>query len=347
MSAQGQGSTRQPPGTTPPSALGGCLVDRYARQIRYLRVSLTDRCNLRCVYCLPATGVIWKPRASILSLEAIERIVAVGLNHGLCKVRLTGGEPLVRHGVVGLVARLRALGVPEICLTTNGLLFARQAAVLRQAGLTRVNLSLDTLDADKYRAVTRGGDIAKVHAAIDAALAEGLRPRLNVVAMRGFNEDELPAFAALTRERPLDVRFIELMPFGDGYASCEQRDWAGMTVGEMAAALGPELPPADQPDEARACGPALYSRFPGAPGRVGFIAAMQQHICGACNRVRLTADGLLRPCLLRGESVSVREAAEAGDTVGIAAALATLMQLKPEHGMRSSGRSEFMAAVGG
>jgi cyclic pyranopterin phosphate synthase len=325
----------------------GCLVDRYARHVRYLRISLTDRCNLRCVYCLPAHGVVWKPKDSILSYEAIEQIVSVGLLHGLRKVRLTGGEPLVRHGVVDLVDRLHQRGVPEICLTSNGLLFASQAAALQQAGLARVNLSLDTLDPDKFRAITRGGDIAKVHAAIDAALEHGLRPRLNVVAMRGFNATELPAFAELTRTRPLDVRFIELMPFGDGYASCEGRDIAGLTVSEMAAAIGPALPAADQPDNSAACGPAVYSRFPDAPGRVGFIAAMHQHICGACNRVRLTADGLLRPCLLRSESVPVREAAEAGDEAAIEAAFGRLMQLKPEHGMRHVGRTEPMAAVGG
>jgi len=326
---------------------GGCLVDRYARTIQYLRVSVTDRCNLRCKYCLPASGVVWKPRSEILTFEAIERIVSVGLRLGLTKVRLTGGEPLVRPGLVDLVARLKALGVPELCLTTNGLLFARHARALREAGLTRVNLSLDTLDPDQYREVTRGGDLAKVHAAIDAAFAEGLQPRLNVVAMRGFNEVELPAFADLTRRRPLDVRFIELMPFGDGYASCEQRELAGLTVSEMVAALGPDLPPAEQPEPSAACGPAVYRRFPGALGRVGFIAAMNQHICGACNRVRLTADGLLRPCLLRSEAVGVRRAAEAGDLAGIEAAFGSLMELKPEHGLRSESRPESMAAVGG
>lgn len=340
-------TARQSPSAQPSHADGGCLVDRFQRRVRYLRISVTDRCNLRCRYCLPASGIVWKPRDEILSFEAIERIVAAGLRLGITKVRLTGGEPLVRPGLVALVARLHRLGVPELCLTTNGLLFARLAPALRDAGLARVNLSLDTLAPDKYRDVTRGGDLAKVHAAIDAAFAEGLQPRLNVVAMRGFNDTELPAFADLTRHRPLDVRFIELMPFGDGYASCEQRELAGLTVPEMIAALGPALPPAEQPDPSAACGPAVYRRYPGAPGRVGFIAAMNEHICGACNRVRLTADGLLRPCLLRSESVSVRQAAEAGDDQGVTSAFEQLLQLKPAHGLRSRARPEAMAAVGG
>jgi len=340
-------TTSRPPVAAPDAATGGRLVDRFARQVRYLRISVTDRCNLRCLYCLPAHGMVWKPRAEILSYEAIERVVAVGLRHGLTKVRLTGGEPLVRPGLVDLVARLHRLGVPELCLTSNGLLLADQARALREAGLARANLSLDTLSPDKYRAVTRGGDIAKVLGAIEVSLAEGLQPRLNVVAMRGFNESELPAFADLTRHQALDVRFIELMPFGEGYGSCEQRELAGLTVAEMAAAIGPSLPPAEQPDGSAACGPAVYRRFPGAPGRVGFIAAMNQHICGACNRVRLTADGQLRPCLLRSEAVSVRLAAEAGDEAGLTAAFAALMGLKPEHGLRSSARPEAMAAVGG
>ncbi len=339
------------------------LTDGFRRTITYLRISITDRCNLRCVYCMPADGVAWKPRDEILSYEEIVRIVAVAQARGVRKVRVTGGEPLVRHGCVDLIAMLADLGLEEICLTTNGIRFAEQAAALKQAGLTRVNISLDTLDPARFAEITRGGQIARVHAAIDAALALELKPRINVVAMRNFNDDELESLAALTIDRPLTVRFIEVMPFtGSADESlrqaaptapldCETRQVSQLPLEEVRRRLGlpAELVPAPlgQLPVLNTLGPAEYTRLPGAQGEVGFIASMHQHICERCNRVRLTADGLLRPCLLGEEHVNVREAARRGDTAGIEAAFDELMRIKPEQGVRDIGQSEAMSMIGG
>lgn len=342
--------------TTTIAGPSAALVDGFRRTITYLRVSITDRCNLRCRYCMPAEGPTWKPRETILTFEEILRIVGVARELGVRKVRVTGGEPLVRRGCVELIAGLAELGLDEICMTTNGMLFAEQAAALKRAGLTRVNLSLDTLDPEKFRALTRGGDIRRVLESLDAALEHGLRPRLNVVAMRDFNEDELPALAALTVDRPIDVRFIEVMPFdqhdeADRPVSCDQRASDPLTIEEVRAILGlPAELPTQGPGELpvlNTLGPAQYVRLPGARGSVGFIASMHQHICDRCNRVRLTADGWLRPCLLGDERVFVRDAARYGGLSEIRAAFAELMRIKPERGVRDHGRDETMSMIGG
>ncbi len=324
-----------------------CLTDGFRRRITYLRVSLTDRCNLRCRYCLPAHGVRWRPRDEILSLEEIVRVASVARELGVRKLRLTGGEPLVREGCVELVSALSRLGFEELCLTSNGLLFGPLAGDLKRAGLDRVNLSLDTLDPARYHAVTRGGDLARVLDAVDQALAWDLRPSLNVVVMRGLNDSELPAFVELAHRRPLTVRFIELMPFGSGETGdCEVRDAEAVTVEEMLAVTGLSLDAA-QPAAGPAPGPALFPPLPGAAGRVGFIAAMHDCICASCNRVRLTADGRLKPCLLGDREVPLRDAARRADQTALRAAFEQLMTIKPEHGLRHLRRPEPMAAVGG
>ncbi|NUP98612.1 MAG: GTP 3',8-cyclase MoaA, partial [Armatimonadetes bacterium] len=290
--------------SSPCSSARRSLVDGFRRHITYLRVSITDRCNLRCVYCMPAGGALWKPRDEILSYEEIIKVVRVAQQQGVRKVRVTGGEPLVRHGCADLIAMLAELGLAEICLTTNGIRFAEQAATLRDNGLSRVNISLDTLNPERFRAITRGGELARVLEAIDAALDLGLQPRINIVAMRGFNDDELPALAALTMDRPLTVRFIEVMPF-TGEADerlrttapkpvdCESREVEPLPLEEVRAALGLpavlELSTAGELPVLNTLGPAEYTRLPGAVGEVGFIASMHQHICERCNRVRLTA----------------------------------------------------------
>jgi cyclic pyranopterin phosphate synthase len=340
------------------------LMDGFRRAVTYLRVSLTDRCNLRCVYCMPADGLTWKPKDSILSFEEIVRIARVARARGVRKLRLTGGEPLVRTGCAELVARLAELGFEELCLTTNGIRFAPLAPAFKAAGLTRVNISLDTLDPAKYRAITRGGDLGRVLDAIEAALAHDLAPRLNVVAMRGFNDDELPALAELSRDRPLTVRFIEVMPFSaqrdprleaeapDHAVDCEARDVQPLPLEEVRRRLG--LPPALAFSLApgglpvlNTDGPAEYTRLPGAVGQIGFIASMHQHICDRCNRVRLTADGWLKPCLLGSERLAVLPAARAGDEAAIAAAFDQLMAIKPRHGRRDVLQPESMSAIGG
>lgn len=340
------------------------LHDGFRRAITYLRVSITDRCNLRCVYCMPADFADWKPREHLLSYEEIVRVVRVAQRMGVRKVRITGGEPLVRRDCVELITRLGELGLEELCLTTNGLRFAEHAAALAAGGLTRVNISLDTLDADKFRAITRGGQIERVHQAIDAALTLELEPRLNVVAMAGFNDDELESFAALTLRRPLTVRFIEVMPFAvatdpellgaavDKPIDCESRTIEPIPLEAIRRRLG--LPEqlqlshgAGELPVLNTLGPAEYVRLPGAQGEIGFIASMHRHICERCNRVRMTADGFLKPCLLGDERVFVRDAARYGSEDDIAAAFEALMRIKPEHGIRDSRRPEAMSMIGG
>ncbi|MCC7491973.1 MAG: GTP 3',8-cyclase MoaA [Fimbriimonadaceae bacterium] len=349
--------------TSPAAVSPRPLVDSFERRISYLRVSITDRCNLRCVYCMPAAGVEWKPRPDILTIEEILAVVAVARDLGVRKVRVTGGEPLVRRGCVDLIAGLRELGIAEIGLTTNGIRFAEQAEALQAAGLTRVNISLDTLDPERFRQITRGGDLARVHAAIDAALAFDLAPRLNVVAMRGFNDDELPALADLARERPLTVRFIEVMPFtglvdqrlrqeAPVAADCDTRSVEALSLEEVRARLGiPEsalaATPLGQLPQLSTAGPAEYVRLPGYRGEIGFIASMHQHICERCNRIRMTADGWLKPCLLGDERIAVRDAVRSGDRAAVVAAFEELMRLKPAQGLRAGSRPEAMTQVGG
>jgi cyclic pyranopterin phosphate synthase len=269
------------------------LVDRFGRRITYLRVSVTDRCNLRCVYCLPASGVRWLPREEILRFEEIREVVKAGGEMGITHVRLTGGEPLVRQNLNELVRMLA--GIPEITdlsLTTNGVLLGRHARALADAGLRRVNISLDTLHPERFRAITRFGTIGDVWEGISAALEVGLSPiKLNVVVMRGVNDDEIVELGRLTWDRPLHVRFIELMPMGE-YFSREKLVPAEEILVRLSS-FG-ELEPAGSP---AGCGPARTFAWKGAAGTVGVIGAVTQAFCAQCNRLRLTATGRLRPCL--------------------------------------------------
>ncbi len=276
------------------------MRDTYQREIRYLRISLTDRCNLRCVYCMPPEGVEKRDHRDILSLEEIGEIAREAVALGVRKIRLTGGEPLVRRGMLSLCRGLRAIPeLRELALTTNGLLLPDMAAELKAAGVDRVNISLDTLDPLKYRKITRGGSLDGVLAGIRAARDAGLTPlKLNCVLIGGFNDDEIPALAALTREEPVEVRFIELMPIGD------------------AAAFGPEayLPceavlerlPELEPVEEELSGVAERFRLPGAAGTVGLIRPLSRCFCAQCDRIRLTADGCLKPCLHSREEIPLR-----------------------------------------
>ena len=276
------------------------MLDRYGRTIEYLRVSLTDLCNLRCVYCMPEAGVCKLSHAQILTLEEVEEIAAAAVELGIRKIRLTGGEPLVRRGIVELVRRLRALpGLRELTLTTNGILLPALAQPLRDAGLDRVNISLDTLDAEKYRRLTRGGELQKALDGIEAAEAAGFSPiKLNAVLLGGVNDDEIPALCALTRERPIEMRFIELMPIGDAlYFGPE----ACIPVDTVLRRM-PELVPLP-----RAHGSvARRFRLPGAVGSVGLISPVSCSFCGECNRIRLTADGFMKPCLHSAEEFPLR-----------------------------------------
>jgi cyclic pyranopterin phosphate synthase len=294
-------------------------TDNYGRKVDYLRVSLTDRCNLRCVYCMPPEGIPWKPHAAILHFEQIAQIVGAAAGLGFRKIRLTGGEPLVRKDSVDLVASIAATpGIEEVSMTTNGTLLSHFARDLAAAGLTRVNVSLDTLHPDRFQRITRLGDIGLVWDGIQAAERAGLTPlKINVVVIRGLNDDEIADFARLTFEHAWHVRFIELMPVGN------RMDWGPdmpapsrrfVSVAEMRqrlAALGGLTPVGGPPGN----GPARYFQLPQARGSIGFISPLTEHFCATCNRLRLTAQGQLRPCLFSDRGVSVKSGLDAGGDV--------------------------------
>ncbi|HEV8339805.1 MAG TPA: GTP 3',8-cyclase MoaA [bacterium] len=279
------------------------MRDQYGRDLSDLRISLTDRCNLRCVYCMPAEGVDFRPPEELLTDSELLLLVRVAAELGVRKIRLTGGEPTVRPGIVELVGAINATaGIEDIALTTNGLLLDSLAAPLARAGLRRVNISLDTLDEAKFARITRGGRLDRVLAGIAAAEAAGLRPvKLNAVVVRGFNEEDVVDLARLTLERPWEVRFIEVMPFGvvadvadAGIVSSDE------TMARIEAALGPL-----RPLDLSGSDPARTYRAPAATGTLGFISPVSQPFCSRCGRLRLTADGRLRLCLLRDDEVDL------------------------------------------
>ncbi len=287
--------------------------DTYDRPIRYLRVSLTDRCNLRCVYCMPEEGVSKLTHEDILRYEEIVRVVRVAVGMGITHVRLTGGEPLVRGGIVDLVHDLaRIPGLDDLSLTTNGLLLPRYAEELARAGLKRINLSLDTLQPERFRHISRLGELNQVLAGREAALAAGLKPvKVNVVMVRGMNDDEIVDLARLTLAKDWHVRFIEVMPLGAGEV------WTGNGVvsaremrSRIESALGALEPVAE--GLGVGIGPARYYRLSGGEGTVGFISPVSDHFCQSCNRLRLTSNGLLLPCLMSNAAVDLRMALRNG-----------------------------------
>ncbi|HTJ24530.1 MAG TPA: GTP 3',8-cyclase MoaA [Candidatus Limnocylindria bacterium] len=305
------------------------LVDAFRRPITYLRISVTDRCNLRCVYCMPEAGLPWIPKPDILSFEEIEAIVRAAAKVGVRSVRLTGGEPLIRRDLDRLVAKLAAIpGIADIALSTNGLLLGQQAQALRDAGLTRANISLDTLREDRFTAIARRPGLEKVLDGIDAAIAVGLSPiKINTVVMRGSNDDELEDFAKLTRERAVHVRFIEVMPVEENVGL--QRDaWVSSDeVLERLRALG-ELHPVPNP---HGNGPARTFAYDGAPGSVGVISPLAHDYCETCNRVRLSADGRLKLCLFGDHLIDLRTPLRSGGGEdAIVALLRGAMHVKPE-----------------
>ena len=302
------------------------FTDRFGRTITYLRISLTDRCNLRCVYCMPKEGLTWQAREDQLSVDEMIQVVESLAQRGVKRVRLTGGEPLVHPNIVEIVRRIASIPtIEEVSLTTNAMLLERLAQPLADAGLRRVNISLDTLERDKFKRITRGGEIDRVWKGIAAAERAGLAPiKLNTVIVRNLNADEIPALAHLTIEHDWHVRFIELMPignaqdWGEGLPAPDERY---MSVQEMHARLstldpftssGLRLQPVTAP---QGNGPARTFRIPGALGTIGFISPLGEHFCQNCNRLRLTADGHLRPCLLMDGEVNIREALRAGKTL--------------------------------
>lgn len=326
------------------------LTDVFARPIEYLRVSVTDKCNLRCVYCMPEGGLPWLQRDEILSYEEIAQIVDAAASAGVHSIRLTGGEPLLRRHLERLVAMIAAIeGIEDIALSTNALLLEEQVDALAAAGLRRVNVSLDTLDADRFEAIARRPGLDRVLRGIDAAIARGLHPvKINCVVMRGRNDDELPAFAELSRRLPVAVRFIETMPVLE-YAERQAEEY--VSADELLERLRDiaELQPVDGP---LGNGPARYFAFPGAAGTIGVITPMSHDYCNRCNRIRLTADGRLRLCLFGDHHIDLRTPLRAGASrAEIAGLLERSMLIKPErHHLRlgePASRMRALSEIGG
>lgn len=280
------------------------IYDSYGRRIDYLRVSITDRCNLRCRYCMPLEGIVYKAHKAIIRYEEIIRIVQVGVELGIRKIRITGGEPLVRRGVIDFVRQLnRVKGIVDISMTTNGTFLPKFGRALRDAGLKRINISLDTLKRERYVEITRRERFDEAIKGIKTALKVGFDPvKINVVIMKGINDDEVLDFVRLTRELPLHIRFIEFMPLGKlGLLQSERY----MPLNEIKARIKEkeEILPATL----RGNGPAEYYKIPYAQGTIGFIAPISHNFCADCNRMRLTADGKLRPCLASDLEVDMHD----------------------------------------
>jgi GTP 3',8-cyclase len=326
------------------------LIDGFSRPITYLRVSVTDKCNLRCIYCMPEGGLPWLRREEILSYEEIVAVVRAAAAVGVRTIRLTGGEPLVRRDLSQLVAAIAATpGIEDVALSTNGLLLEEQLPELANAGLRRINLSLDTLREDRFEEIARRPGLQRVLRAVDAAVAFGLTPvKINCVVMRGKNDDELEAFAELVRDRPVFVRFIEVMPVQenvevqrDTYVSSDEILARIIKLGELRPVPGPF-----------GNGPARYYAYPGAAGAIGVISPLSHDYCERCNRVRLTADGRLRLCLFGDYALDLRAPLRNGaGTAEIAALLRSAMLIKPErHHLRlgeTSSRMRAFSEIGG
>ena len=347
---------------------------RSIAAVRVLRISVTDRCNFRCVYCMPEEGVRWLPRDEILTFEQIRDIVRAAVDvHGIRRFKLTGGEPTIRHGLPDLVTMLRRVkGVEDLSLTTNGQRLFDLADPLRQAGLDRVTVSIDSLRADRFRRITRTGDLPTVLRGLDRAEAAGLGVKINCVTMRGTNDDEFVDFARLSLVRNLTVRFIEYMPLGDaallhrvavdgseigpagGCGAQDRGDDVLVPETEVHERIERELGPliAVDRDREAGVGPAhVYQLAHGNPlGRIGFISAMSAPFCATCNRLRLTANGVLRSCLFEGGEVDVRPIVRSASSAdlryrALAEAMAECVRLKPD--VHSRHGNQQMSRIGG
>jgi len=323
---------------------------RHIDAVKSLRISVTDRCNFRCVYCMPEEKLDWVPKPSLLTFEEIGRVAEVAHRHGIGSFKITGGEPLVRHDLPSLVSSLKGLsGNPEISMTTNGSLLHLHARSLRAAGLDRLTVSLDTLDPDRFSEITRGARLETVLQGIEAAHEAGFGPpKINCVAIRGLNDGEFATFAAMTLERAVTVRFIEYMPLG---SSALGGEYEARFIGEAAIRdlISRRFGPLEQATEDAGAGPARVFRIPGAAGKIGFISAMSQPFCESCNRLRLTAEGVLRSCLFDGGEVPLRpilRGGSAGKTAdALRAAFVRCVAFKPgEHARRGY---DQMSTLGG
>ncbi len=284
------------------------MKDRLGRTIEYMRVSVTDRCNLRCVYCMPEEGVPRVSHGDILTFDEITRICRIGSDVGISRIKLTGGEPLVRRGLSSLLGMIKELpGIEQVTLTTNGLLLEENINALVSNGLDAVNISIDTLDAGRYEELTRGGSLRKALEGMEAALLfSNLKVRINCVLMRDVPADNYVSIARLSENRNVDVRFIEMMPIGQG------RDFGVVSGGEIYDVLKREFGEASGCEGKFGNGPAVYVRFPDFRGKTGFIDAMSHQFCGTCNRIRLTSEGCLKPCLQYAGGTDLRKLLRSG-----------------------------------
>lgn len=276
------------------------MKDNYGRRINYLRVSVTDLCNLRCKYCMPEEGVIQKPHNEILSLEEIYEIIKCSTELGIDKIRITGGEPLVRKGIISLIKKISDLDeIKDLAMTTNGSLLEKYVYDLKKAGLKRVNISLDTLNAEKYKEITRGGNLDVVLKGIEAANNANLTPiKINTVLIGGFNDDEIEKFAKLTIDYNIHIRFIELMPIGHASKWTKEKFISNDIVLKKLSNLIPL--------EEEQGVPAKYYKIPNSKGKIGLINPISSHFCTTCNRIRLTADGKIKPCLHSDKEIDIK-----------------------------------------
>lgn len=324
------------------------LIDTFNRRINYLRLSVTDRCNLRCFYCMPEEGVQDVGHSGILSFEELHLIAQCAVGLGIEKIRITGGEPTVRAGLVDFLARLSAIpGLHHLALTTNGLLLEQMAADLYRVGVQRLNVSLDSLNPQTFKEITRGGDLHKVLAGLEAAVSAGFPPpKINVVIMRGVNDGEVLDFAELTRTRGCSVRFIEYMPV------VKEEGWQRLCFSgqEVLQRIG-ERYSLEPVDKGAFSGPSQDFRIPGARGSIGIITAVSGHFCVDCNRIRVTARGQAKGCLFSDEKTDLLPFLRPPDHEGLCRTLQRIVAAKPEgHGIRCGEyeHSNFsMAQIGG
>ena len=323
------------------------LIDPYGRKINYLRLAVTDRCNLRCQYCMPAEGVPKLSHHDILSYEELLLVAQVAVSLGVEKIRVTGGEPLIRKGLLGFLRRLSSLaGLRQLVLTTNGLRLEKMAEDLSRAGVQRLNVSLDSLQPEIFKQITRSGDLSQVLAGITAAEQVGIPVKINVVVMRGVNDNEILDFARLTFNKPLSVRFIEYMP------TIKEDNWQTLVVpgNEILARIAAEFAykPLEQKELA---GPAQNYQIVGAQGSIGVITPLSGHFCNACNRIRLTSSGSVRSCLFSDREFDLRPFLRAKDATAVKVALHRIVNAKPQqHGLscaEADHKAFNMSSIGG
>lgn len=320
------------------------MKDGFGREINYMRVSVTDRCDLRCRYCMPE-GIEKVPMSRILTYEEIERICRVSAGLGISRIKITGGEPLVRLGCVDLIRNIKAIdGIEQVTMTTNGQILDRYIDELRDAGIDGINISLDTLKPDRYRYITGRGELEKTLNSIELCAASGIRTKINCLPQYDFNEDELTDIASLAWDRGIDVRFIELMPIGIGDPA------RGMSNEEVLAVLREQWPELGPDESVHGNGPAVYYMRPGVPGAVGLISAMHGPFCSSCNRIRLTSMGLIKPCLCYEDETDIKPYLDESDEE-LREAIREAILAKPQahcfDGSKRDIEPRLMAQIGG